>query len=45
MELQQNLSKNLGTTVFIKGGTSGGSIVIKFANLEELNTIAKAILD
>jgi ParB family chromosome partitioning protein len=44
VELQQNLSKNLGTSVFIKGGASGGSIVIKFANLEELNTIAKAIL-
>jgi ParB family chromosome partitioning protein len=44
-ELQQNLSKNLGATVFIKSGASGGSIVIKFANLEELNTIAKTILD
>jgi len=44
-ELQQNLSKNLGAAVFIKSGASGGSIVIKFANLEELNTIAKTILD
>lgn len=44
-ELQQNLSKNLGATVFIKSGASGGSIVIKFANLEELNAIAKTILD
>jgi ParB family chromosome partitioning protein len=44
-ELQQNLSKNLGTAVFIRSGASGGSIVIKFANLEELNTIAKTILD
>jgi ParB family chromosome partitioning protein len=44
-ELQQNLSKNLGAAVFIKSGASGGSIVIKFTNLEELNTIAKTILD
>ncbi len=44
-ELQQNLSKNLGALVFIKNGASGGSIVIKFANLEELNKIAKVILD
>jgi hypothetical protein len=43
-ELQQNLSKNLGTAVFIKSGANGGSIVIKFANLEELNAIAKIIL-
>ncbi len=44
-ELQQNLSKNLGAAVFIKSGANGGSIVIKFTNLEELNTIAKTILD
>jgi ParB family chromosome partitioning protein len=44
VELQQNLSENLGTVVFVKGGASGGSIVIKFANLEELNAIAKTIL-
>ncbi|MEX1064198.1 MAG: ParB/RepB/Spo0J family partition protein [Candidatus Paceibacterota bacterium] len=44
-ELQQNLSKNLGATVFIKSGASGGNIVIKFGNLEELNKIAKTILD
>ena len=44
-ELQQNLSKNLGAVVFIRSGASGGSIVIKFANLEELNKIAKTILD
>ena len=44
-ELQQNLSKNLGAAVFIKSGASGGSIVIKFASLEELNKIAKTILD
>lgn len=44
-ELEQNLTKNLGTAVFIKSGASGGSIVIKFADLEQLNTIAKTILD
>jgi ParB family chromosome partitioning protein len=44
-DLQQNLAKNLGATVFIKTGASGGNIVIKFANLEELNKIAKTILD
>lgn len=44
-ELEQNLSKNLKTAVFVKSGASGGSIVIKFANLEELNNIAKTILD
>lgn len=44
-ELQQNLSKNLGTAVFIRTGASGGNIVIKFATLEELNKIAKTILD
>ncbi len=44
-ELQQNLSKNLSTAVFIKSGANGGSIVIKFADLEELNKIAKTILD
>ncbi len=44
-ELQQNLSKNLGAAVYIKSGASGGNIVIKFASLEELNKIAKTILD
>ena len=44
-ELQNNLAKNLDTAVFIKSGSSGGSIIIKFADLEELNKIAKTILD
>ena len=44
-ELQHNLSKNLGTPVFIRTGASGGNIVIKFSSLEELNKIAKTILD
>jgi len=44
-ELQRNLAKNLGTVVFIKSGASGGSIIVKFSNLEELNKIVKTILD
>lgn len=44
-ELEQNLSKNLKTAVLVKSGSSGGSIIIKFGNLEELNKIAKTILD
>ena len=44
-DLQQNLSKNLGAPVLIRSGASGGNIVIKFSNLEELNKIAKTILD
>lgn len=43
-ELQENLSKNLSTVVFIKAGPSGGRIEIKFTNLEELNSIVKMIL-
>ena len=45
VQLQDNLSKNLGTFVAIKQGPNGGRIEIKFANLEELNKIAKVILD
>lgn len=44
-ELQLNLSKNLGAAVLIRSGASGGNIVIKFSSLEELNKIAKTILD
>jgi len=44
-DLQSNLSKNLGAPVLIRSGASGGNIVIKFTNLEELNKIAKTILD
>ena len=43
-ELQANLSKNLGSPVMIKSTTNGGKIEIRFATLEELNTIAKTIL-
>ena len=44
-DLQNNLSKNLGAPVLIKSGASGGNIVIRFSTLEELNKIAKTILD
>lgn len=44
-DLEQNLSKNLETTVLIKSRVNGGSIIIKFASLEELNKISKTILD
>lgn len=45
IELQDNLSKNLGTFVAIRTSAAGGRIEIKFATLEELNKIATAILD
>ncbi|MBI4160555.1 MAG: ParB/RepB/Spo0J family partition protein [Candidatus Yanofskybacteria bacterium] len=44
-ELEQNLSKNIGAAVLIRSGASGGNIVIKFTDLEELNKIVKTILD
>lgn len=44
-DLQQNLAKNLGAPVLIRSGASGGNIVIRFSTLEELNKIAKTILD
>lgn len=43
--LQKNLSEKLQTAVVIKNGTRGGAIHIKFATLEELNEIAKSIID
>jgi ParB family chromosome partitioning protein len=46
MELERNLAETLGTVVSIHGAaTSGGKIVIKFASLEDLNKIAKTIVD
>ena len=45
VELQHNLATNLGATVNIKPAGSGGLIEIRFTNLEELNKIAKTILD
>lgn len=45
LELQNNLSKNLDTFVAIRTNSQGGRIEIKFSDLEELNKIAKVILD
>ena len=45
IQLQDNLAKTLGTFVAIRSRDNGGRIEIKFATLEELNKIAKAILD
>lgn len=43
-ELEKNLAENVGSTVMIRSGANGGSIVIKFATLEDLNKIVKTIL-
>lgn len=45
LELEKNLAENIGSTVFIRSGNRGGSIIIKFDGLEDLNKIVKAILD
>ncbi len=44
-DLENNLAQTIGARVLIHSGESGGKIMIKFANLEELNKIAKKILD
>ena len=45
-ELEQNLSGNLGVPVIIRSEEKGmGKILIRFANHEELNSVAKKILD
>lgn len=44
-ELQSNLSSRFDTPVLIRSGANGGSIKIKFADIEELNKIVKKILD
>jgi len=45
-ELEKNLGEKLNTGVLIKGGAKkNGQIVIKFATQEELNIIAKNIID
>lgn len=43
-ELEKNLAENVGSSVMIRSGSNGGSIVIKFADLEDLNKIVKTIL-
>ena len=44
LELERNLAKNVGSPVMIKSGANGGSIVIRFATLEDLNKIVEIIL-
>lgn len=45
VSLQKNLGDKLNVPVVIKAGAKGGQIVIRFATHEELNTIAKTIID
>jgi len=45
LELQKNLGAKLNTSVLIKAGERGGQLIIKFADLENLNVIAKNIID
>ena len=44
-ELQKNLSEMLKVPVLIRNTDKGGHIVIKFASLQELNKVAKRIID
>src|SRR3989338_9091156 len=44
-ELEKNLAEMLKTPVLIKSSDNGGRIIIKFATLQEINKIAKAIID
>ena len=44
-ELEKNLGRTLGVPVLIQASTGGGKIVVRFANLEELNRVAKTIID
>lgn len=44
-ELQKNLSEMLKVPVLIKSADNGGRIIIRFATLQELNKIAKNIID
>lgn len=45
VQLEKNLTQKLNAPVLIHASTKGGKIVIRFAGLEELNTIAKNIID
>ena len=45
IELQKNLGNTLQVPVVIKNSEKGGKIIIKFADLKELNKIAKNIID
>ena len=43
--LEKNLSETLQAPVLIHASEKGGKIVVKFASLEDLNKIAKSIID
>jgi len=45
VSLEKNLTQKLNVPVLIKSSEKGGQIVIRFATHEELNTIAKNIID
>ncbi|MEK7076560.1 MAG: ParB/RepB/Spo0J family partition protein [Patescibacteria group bacterium] len=45
IELEKNLSETLEAPVLIHASEKGGKIVVKFASLEDLNKIAKSIID
>jgi len=45
VELEKNLGETLSAPVLIQSAEKGGKIIIKFATLEDLNKIAKSIID
>ncbi len=45
LELEKNLAETLETPVLIHSTDKGGKIVIRFATLQDLNKIAKSIID
>lgn len=45
IELEKNLRETLSAPVLIQSAEKGGKIIIRFATLEDLNKIAKSIID
>lgn len=45
LELEKNLGETLSAPVLIQSAEKGGKIIIRFATLEDLNKIAKSIID
>ncbi len=45
IELEKNLEETLSAPVLIQSAEKGGKIIIRFATLEDLNKIAKSIID
>lgn len=45
LELEKNLAETLKTPVLIHSTEKGGKIIIRFATLQDLNKIAKSIID